>query len=207
MNLIIGIDFCLSALKIAKKLLDKKGITNYLLIQGDILKMPLKNSSIDFIYGGGVIEHFKNTQSCINELFRVLKVNGVVMNSVPYLNIGSIYRQIFGNIPNIIILKQIAEFIHIKLLNGKHMIFGYEMSFLATTLKKIYKKAGFNKISVNKFEFELAFDFVPNSLKKPFVWLANNSRFFWPMIKVVSKKECYYSAIKCNHQYSKFQQK
>jgi len=64
-SFIIGVDFCPSALKIAKKMLDKNNIKNYLLIQGDINYLPLKSNSIDFIYGGGVIEHFKNTNNCI----------------------------------------------------------------------------------------------------------------------------------------------
>jgi len=197
-GIIIGMDFCSSALKIAKKLLDEKGVTNYLLIQGDILKMPLKNSSVDFIYGGGVIEHFKNTQSCIDKLFIVLKEKGVVMNSVPYLNISSLtYRQLWGNIPNIIILKQIAEFVHIKLLKGKHMIFGYELSFLGKTLRKMHKRAGFKKIVVSKFEIELRLDSTPNFLKKPLIWLAGSCRFFWPMIeRLASNNRFFWSMIK-----------
>ena len=115
-QLVVGIDFCPSALKIAKKMFEAKGIKNYLLIQGDILDMPIKDNAVDLIYGGGVIEHFKNTQRCIGELYRVLKEEGVSFNTVPCLNIGSLtYRQIWGNIPNFPILKQMVEFIHVKL--------------------------------------------------------------------------------------------
>ncbi|MCD6399828.1 class I SAM-dependent methyltransferase, partial [candidate division WOR-3 bacterium] len=158
-RLVIGIDFCPTALKIAKKMLETKGIKNYLLIQGDILNMPIKENTIDLIYGGGVIEHFKNTQQCINELYRVLRKDGISFNTVPYLNLGSLtYRQIWGNIPNFPILKQLAEFIHIKLLRGKHMILGYEMSFLGSTLRKIHKKAGFRKVYIDKFRCKLTFN-------------------------------------------------
>jgi len=188
-KLVIGIDICPSALTIAKKMLDEKGISNYLLIQGDILNLPIKKDLIDLIYGGGVIEHFKNTQKCVNELFRVLKKGGVSFNSVPYLNIGSItYRQLWGNIPNAPILKQMAEFIHIKLLQSRHMTFGYEMSFLASTLKKIHRCAGFNNIKVDKFRVKIVFNFLPNLLKPIFIWLATNSKLFWPMVKVVAEK-------------------
>ena len=41
------------------------------------------------------------------------------------------------------------------------MIFGYEMSFLGPTLKRIHKKAGFKKVKVGKFNVKLTFDFVP----------------------------------------------
>lgn len=188
-DIVIGVDFSLTALKIAKKMFDKKKIKNYLLIHGDILNLPIKRETIDIIYGGGVIEHFTETQQCVDELYRVIKPRGVSFNTVPYLNLGSLtYRQIWGNIPNVPVLKQLAEFIHIKLLKGKHMIFGYEMSFLGSTLKKIHEKAGFKKVTVSKFDVYLAFDFLPKFIKKPFIWLAKNSRLFWPMIKVIAYK-------------------
>lgn len=188
-GLIIGIDICPSALSIAKKMLDEKKISNYILIQGDILNLPIKNNSINLIYGGGVIEHFQNTEKCVNELFRVLKNDGISFNTVPCLNLGSLtYRQIWGNIPNVPVLKQIAEFIHIRLLKGRHMIFGYEMSFLPSTLKKIHKHAGFHDVKVDKFKVKITFDFLPIFLKPFLSYLATNSRLFWPMIKVVGKK-------------------
>ena len=189
-RLVIGIDFCYQALEMAKKMLDQEGITNYLLIQGDISNLPIKTNRIDLIYGGGVIEHFKNTQICLNELYRVLKNNGISFNTVPYLNIGSLtYRQIWGNIPDFPILRQTAEFIHLKLLKGRHMIFGYEKSFPGYTLKKLYQKAGFRKIKVEKFTVRLTFEFIPALARKTFVRLANSSKLFWPMVKVIGKKQ------------------
>lgn len=188
-KLLIGIDFCSSALKIAKLMLDKKRCKNYLLIQADILSMPIKDNVVDLIYGGGVIEHFRETQKCVNELYRVLKKKGVSFNTVPYLNLGTLtYRQIWGNIPNFPVLKQIAEFIHMKILRGKHMVFGYEMSFLRSTLKKIHEKAKFKKVVVNKFDVHLVFDFLPKQIRRPFIWLAKNIPLFWPMVKVVGTK-------------------
>jgi len=188
-SLVIGIDFCPSALKIAKKMMEEKGIDNYILIQGDVMNLPIKSELIDLVYGGGVIEHFENTQKCVDELHRVLKSGGVSFNTVPYLNLGSLtYRQVWGNIPNVLVLKQIAEFVHIKILKGKHMIFGYELSFMGSTLKRVHRKAGFKSVKVEKFDVKMSFDFVPIFLKKPFIWLASNSRFFWPMVKVIGRK-------------------
>lgn len=189
-NLVIGIDFCITPLMVAKRMLDKKNIKNYLLIQGDIKNMPLKTNTVGLIYGGGVIEHFLDTQKCVNELYRVLKSSGISFNAVPYLNIGSLtYRQVWGNIPALPIFRQLAEFIHIHLLKGKHMIFGYELSFLGRTMRKIHHKAGFKQIKIDKFKIKLAFDYIPfKPLRKIFDFLANNSRLFWPMIKVIAQK-------------------
>lgn len=189
-KLIIGIDVSLSALKIAKKMLESKGIANYLLILGDINKMPIKENSVDLLYGGGVIEHFKDTQTVINEMYRVLKPGGIAFNTVPYLNLGSLtYRQVWGNIPNFPVLKQLAEFLHIRLLRARHMRFGYELSFSAGYLKFLYKKSGFNKVAVEKFDSKLMFEFIHfNFLKNICVYLANQSRLFWPFVKVVAEK-------------------
>lgn len=188
-KLIIGVDLSKYSLMIAKKMLDQKGITNYILIFGDILRLPIKSNAIDVIYGGGVIEHFKDTQQAVDELYRVLKPGGVSFNSVPMLNLGSLsYRQIWGNIPNFPVLKQLAELIHIRLMRGKHMIFGYEFSFLPSTQRKIHQNAGFKQITIGQFRVTLTFDFLPEKLRKPFISLAMNSPLFWPMIKIVAKK-------------------
>jgi len=190
-DVLIGIDICPSALAIAKKMFEEKNIGNFILIQGNILDMPLRPNSIDFIYGGGVIEHFQDTQKCVNELYRCLSHNGVSFNTVPYLNLGSLtYRQIWGNIPNMPILKQLAEFVHIRLLKSRHMIFGYEFSFTARKMEKIHQAAGFgkNNVRVEKFDVDLIFEFLPKFSRKLAAYLANNVRLFWPMIKVVAKK-------------------
>jgi len=188
-KVVIGIDLCPTALKIAKKMLQERGVKNYLLIQGDIMNMPLKDSVIDLIYGGGTIEHFKDTQACVSELYRVLAPKGVSFNSVPFLNIGSLtYRQVWGNIPNFPVLKELAEFVHIKLLGGRHMIFGYEFSFTKGKLQAIHSQAGFKKITIDKFETPLKFDFVPKQFRPPLIWLSINHPAFWPMVRVVGIK-------------------
>ncbi|KKT42791.1 MAG: Methyltransferase type 11 [Microgenomates group bacterium GW2011_GWC1_44_37] len=186
---IVGIDLSLSALQIAEKMLIDRKIKNFILIQGNILHLPIRNKSIDVIYGGGVIEHFKDTQGSVQEMYRVLKPRGLAINTVPYLNLASLtYRQLWGNIPNVPVLKQIAEFIHIKILKGTHMIFGYEMSFLASTLIKIHRAVGFKKVAVDRFKIALQFSFLPKQIRPMFIWLAENSRLFWPMVKVVATK-------------------
>ena len=189
-NLVIGIDFSYPALKMAEAMLTRKGIGNFLLVLGDVRKMPLRDGCVDILYGGGVLEHFIDTQQAVNEFYRVVKSEGISFNTVPFLNLGSLsYRQVWGNIPNLPLLKQLAELVHIKLLGTRHMTFGYELSFTAEQLIKMHKKAGFKEVSVEKFETKLMFDFIPfKFLKRFFISLANNCRFFWPMVKVVAEK-------------------
>jgi ubiquinone/menaquinone biosynthesis C-methylase UbiE len=188
-KLVIGIDFSLTALKIAKKIMDNKGIKNYLLIRGDIFKIPLRDKTINLLYGGGVIEHFKDTGACIKEFGRIMKKGGIALNAVPYLNIGSLtYRQVWGNIPDFPVIKQLAEFIHLKLLRGKHMYFGYELSFTKLKLKKLHQKFGFRSIKFVRLESEIMLGFLPKVVRPAARYLARNCSWFWPMMLVVAQK-------------------
>jgi len=182
----IGIDFNYKMLVTLKKYFDNKGFKKYILIHADINDMPLKTGTIDFIYGGGVIEHFKDPAKIINELHRVLKKGGIAFNTVPAFNLFwpmSMHK----NIPSLPILKQIFEFFHIKLLNNKLLSkhHGYELSFWQSQLKKIHKKIGFktshtggfafhpsDKKLKNKFLRNLYFNFSKFSLTSPIIYIA-----------------------------------
>lgn len=188
-DVVIGVDYSRAALNLSKKMLDEKGIRNYILIRGNVMALPIQNSIIDFIYGGGVIEHFENTQKCVNELFRVLNVDGVSFNTVPFLNVGSLtYRQVWGNIPNVPFVRDAAKFFHVNILGGKHMIFGHEYSFLSSTLRSLHARAGFEHITIDKFQVQLAFEFIPPFVRPYAKQLAENSPLFWPMVKIIAIK-------------------
>lgn len=188
-KMVVGIDFSMPALLAAKKILELNKVKNYILIRGDIFKIPLKNKSVDLLYGGGVIEHFKDTSGCIAEYSRVMKKGGVALNAVPYLNIGSMtYRQIWGNIPDFPLIKQLAEFVHIKLLKGKHMYFGYELSFTQSKLRRLHEKFGFRKVKFVRMESEVLMGFLPSFIRPAMVYLAEHFSWFWPMMLVVAKK-------------------
>lgn len=186
---IIGIDFSLKSLEVAEKLLIEKGIKNYILIRANLEKIPLREGCVDFIYGGGVIEHFENSLLPLKESFRVLKKGGISFNTVPPLNLGTLtYGQTRGNIPDFPVLKQLAVFIHKKVLSGKYMVFGYEKSFLSGTLKRLHKKAGFSSVKVEKFEVKTKFELIRNKSLKKILQKLSQTRLFYPMIKAVAKK-------------------
>lgn len=184
-----GIDISFTALRIAKKLYSDMGFDCFL-VCGDINQMPFKDNLFGLIYGGGVIEHFKSTELTLNETYRVARKEGVCFNTVPYLNLGALtYRQIWGNIPNFPILKQLAELIHIKLLKGKYMRFGYELSFTQKQLEQLYRRVGYCNVSTNKFDVNLTLEYLPAGiLQKVAHYLVENSRLFWPMIYAVGEK-------------------
>jgi len=188
----VGIDYSINALKLAKFYLENEGIKNYLLVCGDISKMPFKDNTFDLIYGGGVLEHFKNTLQVVKENYRVLKKGGIAFNTVPQLNLGSLtYRQIWGNIPYAPILKQLAEFVHLKLLKGRRMIYGYEYSFTKSKIKDIFRKAKFlNKnMEVANFRVPLLFEYIRVPIFRKIAILLASSNLFWPVIYIKAKKK------------------
>lgn len=188
---IVGIDISISALKIAQRLAQQYKIKNTLFVCGDITQMPFATEVFDLVYGGGVIEHFRDTQAVVSDSYRILKTKGVSFNSVPCLNIGTIYRFKWGNIPNIPVVQQIAEFINLQLLRGRHMTFGYELSFLRSTLISLHTKAGFSvkKIRVGKYRTIILLERIRNTwLRKLFTYLCSENELFWPMYKVIAVK-------------------
>lgn len=189
----IGVDFSLHALRSLKKRLDNDGIKNYLLIHGDIKALPIRTGSVGLIYGGGVIEHFKDPQPIINHLFRVLRRGGVSFNAVPFFNIGNLlYRSFWGGIPNVPILKQLAELIHVKIMKGRHMVFGYELQFTAGALKALHVRAGFTpeNIIMDRFDCHIILQMIRNPRLREFARnLCKTNRQFWPMLKIIGIKK------------------
>lgn len=185
----IGVDFNYGMLLTLKKYLDKKGYKNYLLIHADILNMPLKKNSVDYIYGGGVIEHLKDTKSIMKELYRVLKKSGVSFNTVPAFNLWWLTR-CWNNIPNLPIIKPILEFIHVSILNGSilNKYFGYELSYTFNNLKQIHKSIGFKDITAGAFVFHPSEKKLKSRLLRKFYMFLTSNILFSPVYYVYGKK-------------------
>jgi predicted SAM-dependent methyltransferase len=155
--------------------------------------MPIMPDSVTLVGGFGVIEHLKDARPALRNIFRSLRKGGVSFNTVPYLNIGNVlYRSVlWGSIPNMPVLKQIVEFINIKLLKGKRMAFGYELQLSAGQLRAMHLASGFRKenVSVKQFEVNVKMEFIKTKWLKSFCrYLSENCRQFWPMVKVVAVK-------------------
>jgi len=184
----LGVDVSMKGLKLASKLFRMSSVEGNF-ICADILHLPLAPNACDLIYGGGVIEHARGIQQAINELCRVLKPRGVAFNTVPYLSLGSItYRQIHGNIPDIPLVGSLMELFHLQLLKGKHMRFGYEKSFTASTLKRLFRLAGFRHVRLGLFDTYLPLMYIKNPRIKGVIRRIAKLRPFWPMIYVLSIK-------------------
>lgn len=185
----VGVDLSLSALRIGKALFERANL-NGLFVCGDICALPFKNNIFSLMYGGGVIEHFKDTKKAVDELFRCLTIHGLITTTVPYVSGSTAYRIVlWGNIPDIPVLREILEFVEIDTLKGKRLRFGYEKSFTSPQIRNIFGKAGFKKVEVGLFETYYPLEIIPNdSFKVVISRFVNSSRFFWPMIYVNGEK-------------------
>lgn len=169
----IGIDFDYNILVTLKEYLEKKGYSNFVLIYADINDMPIKDNSVDYIYGAGVIEHFPDTKHIILESFRILKNNGVTFNTVPALTFW--WFLTFSNtIPNIPFFRGFVEYIHNKVFHGSILRknFGYQLCFSKSYLVKLHKKLGFSEVqsgvfAVNAFEHVISNKF----LRSVYFWI------------------------------------
>lgn len=185
---VVGIDLSFEGLKLAQNLYNQEKVKG-LLVCGDILKMPFKDNSFDLIYGGGVLEHFKDTFLAVKQLHRVLKENGHVFLTIPFVSLSTLtYRQAYGNIPDLPILGKALEFIHVYLLKGKYMKFGYEKSFTEAKLKKLFKEAGFKEIKIDRFKCHLPFNQIKNEKIKNVLREIARHKLFWPMVYVLATK-------------------
>jgi ubiquinone/menaquinone biosynthesis C-methylase UbiE len=184
---VAGLDCCLEALKVAKRVYGSAGQKGFF-FGGDLHHLPLADGSVDFLYGGGVIEHFEDTLGALRELHRVLRPGGVSFNTVPYVSVGSFtYRQLWGNVPDLPGIRQAFKFLHFRVLGGRHLKYGYEKSFTASKMARLHRKAGFSGVEVKHFKVFLPFHYLPASLRPAARWLSG-FRPFWPMIAVVATK-------------------
>lgn len=189
----VGVDFNYTILMTLKNHFDKSGFKNYLLIHADIENMPIKESSIDYIYGGGVIEHFPDTVNLLKEMRRVIKSSGVMFNTVPALTLTWPIR-FYSNIPDLRLVRKLLEFIHLKIFKGKILerFFGFELSFTKKRLVEIHEESGFNVTNITSFAFLPSQDRVRNAfLRKLYFEVLKNplTAQIWAITATKSEKQ------------------
>lgn len=81
-NKVVGVDVSLEALSEAKDRCDDK--TNVLL--ADALRLPFRDEAFDVVTSFETIEHLRERQQFLQEIKRVLKMNGLLVLSTPNAN-------------------------------------------------------------------------------------------------------------------------
>lgn len=181
--MVICLDYSLNSLMIARKLFEKNNASGFF-VCGDIRCLPFKEGVFDFMFSDGVIEHFrqsKETQEVINEFYRVLRNNGRILATVPYISISILtHGQLHGNTPNIPVVKPIFEFIHVKLLNSRFMKNGYELSFTQSQLKNLFNE--FSEVEVGPFHAFQEMKWLKIKLLRKIIRAMLKHKPFWYMI-------------------------
>lgn len=81
---VIGLDYSMDGLglRLAKlRAVEQHVDINF--VQGDARRLPFSNSIFDVCFCVQVLEHIKNYELCIKEIYRVLKIGGVAYFSTP----------------------------------------------------------------------------------------------------------------------------
>lgn len=184
----VGVDFNYPMLIVLREFFRKEGFSNYVLIHADITNMPIAENAIDYIYGGGVIEHLSDTQKVLKECYRVLAKNGVCFNTVPAFNLWWPVRW-YRNIPSLFPLRPIFEFIHYRIFGGRILEknFGYELSYVPIQLRLLHKKVGFVKVEVGAFSFHLAL-FKQRRWLNHLIYVLTDNIFLSPVYYISAKK-------------------
>jgi len=120
----VGVDLAEKTIATAKKYAKINNKTNCKFIEADIRQLPIKDNYFDCIFSFGVIEHFRNPEPILKEFKRVLKPNG----------------RIFLSMPNQYSFHTLTRPLS-KMLGQWNL--DYESSYTQGSLKKLFKKSGF----------------------------------------------------------------
>jgi len=79
---VIGVDICHESLESA---IENRRLTRTLCLDISKEKLPLPDGSVDFVYAGEVIEHLMDPDNLLDEIYRVLRQEGVAIIDTPNL--------------------------------------------------------------------------------------------------------------------------
>jgi len=83
---VTGVDINTKKITIAQNLANKMKIKNVFFERGDLTNLKLKSDYFDKIICSDVLEHIKNDEKAVKELFRVLKKGGEIIFTFPRAN-------------------------------------------------------------------------------------------------------------------------
>jgi ubiquinone/menaquinone biosynthesis C-methylase UbiE/uncharacterized protein YbaR (Trm112 family) len=184
---VIGIDLSVNAVLKSDQMFRKNKLEG-VFIQANFLNLPLKSNSINFIYWGLAIEYVKDIDSAIQEAYRVLKPGGTIVAPFPILSLTNLtYQQLRGDIPQLPLIKEITEFIHIKIFKGSHLHYGYGQTLNSNQLKRFFQQTGFKNIKIDYFDTYYPIQPIPKPLRSYFQKLLK-FRPFWPFAYIEARK-------------------
>jgi SAM-dependent methyltransferase len=176
---VTGLDLSVNALRAARAAFAERGLGAEFLL-GDVRQIPLPDESFDFVYAGGVVEHFRDTRLAIAEMVRVLRPGGRLLLTVPALTLSYPYLFLRGNVPAVPVFEQAVATVHFRLLRGRLAEFGYERSFRRGRVRRLLAEVGIEQAEVGRFDTYLPLLPVPGALR-PFARRLARTDAFAPM--------------------------
>jgi SAM-dependent methyltransferase len=148
-----------------KQYQDKK---NWYPLCGDLMKLPYRDGTFDFLSVLDVIEHIKEDNSAISEMSRILKKNGILIISVPHrMKYYTNQDRLIGHYRRYEINQLISNFNKFNLMNLKTFgVYGSLMKIAdiqTTNPKKIEE----NLLRLrNKYRYSIGFRILWNIIVK-----------------------------------------
>ena len=117
----IGMDISKEMIKISKKRAESKGFNeSWEFVCGDCEDTRLEPESVDCVIASGVIEYMPEDNKMIEELNRVLKVEGLlILNVTNVFGISTSFNRLSHYLKGIPGVMKLADFIKIRLLRSK----------------------------------------------------------------------------------------
>lgn len=179
----VAIDVCREVLHTASAMFSKQGGTPGLFVVGNIEQMPFPDETFDLIYGGGVIEHLADTGCVLRECARILKPDGIMINTVPALSLRTMFRR--DSIPYLGGIRQAVRWVQMGLLRGRWMRYGFQYSFTRTGLKRLHRRNGLHVLYAGRYDVGRATRGAPAGWARRLA----DRELFWDVLLVEARRE------------------
>jgi SAM-dependent methyltransferase len=176
---VAGVDLSENAIQAARSEFDRRSLTGEF-VTGDVRQLPFEDGTFDFVYAGGVVEHFREIEQALAEMVRVLAPNGRLLITVPALTFSYPYLFLRGNVPAVRFVEPLVAGVQFRLLRGRLATFGYERSFLRRRVAQLLKQAGLSNVDVGRFDPYLPLPQLPN-IFRPLARRLGRTDVFAPM--------------------------
>jgi ubiquinone/menaquinone biosynthesis C-methylase UbiE len=104
-----GVDVSDAMIRHARRVLDAWSIGDRAkLMVGDLRRLPLPDSSLDFVVATEVLEHLPDPRDGIRELARVLSAEGVLVTSIPVNDTAPTHLHLFETVDDVLRLHRSA---------------------------------------------------------------------------------------------------
>ena len=155
-------------------------------ICADLINLPYRNESFDFVSAMDVLEHIKDDKLAISEISRILKKKGIAIITVPHrMKYYSTQDKIIGHFRRYEINTIISDFKKFNLKNLKTFCIYGRLMMIADIQSTNPEKIEQNLINLrNNYESKLVFQKFWNVIVKIFSKIMKIDARFCPRLKI-----------------------